>query len=195
MMELPPSELRAKIPGLGATANEEDPMVWAKLFNPLSGWEWYLIELQELETDAICCVYEVGWDERRTYFNLSDLDLHAAEVGEPNQWDTAFIPCRLSEVTVPERSVEMKFPLGRVVATSGAIAALQVARQNPLTFLKRHAQGDWGELDAHDIAENQLSLQRGFRLLSAYTLTDGTRIWIITEADRSVTTLLLPEEY
>lgn len=195
MMEILPPELRVQIPGLGATANEEDPIVWAKLFNPLSGWQWYLIEVQELAIDAICCVYEVGWDEQRTYFNLSDLDVHAVEVGEPNQWDTAFTPCRLSEVKARNGGVEMKFPLGRVVATPGAIAALQAARQSPLDFLKRHVQGDWGELNPHDVAENESALQHGFRLLSRYKLNDGTLIYIITEADRSVTTILLPEEY
>ncbi len=64
-----------------------------------------------------------------------------------------------------------------------------------MEFLQRHAAGDWGEVDAHDKAENEYSLQQGFRLLSAYRLADGTKIWIITEADRSATTLLLPEEY
>lgn len=195
MMEFIPQEVWAKIPGLGATANQEDPMVWAKFCNRLSGWQWYLIELQELATDAICCVYEVGWDERRTYFNLSDLELHAAEVGEPNQLDTTFVPCWLSEVKSHERSFEPKFSLGRVVATPGALAALQATKQSTLSFLKRHEQGDWGELDAHDVAENEFSLINGFRLLSVYTLTDGTHIWIITEADRSATTLLLPQEY
>lgn len=194
-MELLPSELRAQIPRLGETTGEADPIVWARLFNPLSGWRWYVIELLELETDAIYYVYEVGWDEALTYFNLSDFDLHAVEVGEPNQRDTGFVPCRLSEVKARERGVKMKFPLGRVVATPGALEALQAARQSPLEFLKRHAQGDWGELDAHDIAENELSLQRGFRLLSRYTLSDNTVIYIITEADRSVTTILLPQEY
>ena len=87
------------------------------------------------------------------------------------------------------------FPLGQVVATPGALLALQATGQSPLQFLQRHAQGDWGELDQADIAENELSLVNGLRLLSAYSLSDGTRIWIITEADRSVTALLLPEEY
>jgi hypothetical protein len=54
---------------------------------------------------------------------------------------------------------------------------------------------DWGEVDAHDKAENEYSLQHGFRLLSTYRLADGTKIWVITEADRSSTTILLPEEY
>lgn len=194
-MELIPQDVRAKIPRLGETVDEADPMVWVRLFNPLSGWSWYLIELEPLATDGICFVYEVGWDEQLTYFNLSDFDLHAAEVGEPNQLDAAFVPCRLSEVKAREREFEPKFPLGQVVATPGALAALQATRQNPLSFLMRHMQCDWGELDEHDVAENELSLQRGFRLLSRYTLTNGSVIYIITEADRSVTTLLLPEEY
>jgi hypothetical protein len=65
----------------------------------------------------------------------------------------------------------------------------------PVTFLRRHVRGDWGNLDDDDRAENELSVDAGFRLLSAYELRDGTRIWIITEADRSATTILLPGEY
>lgn len=88
-----------------------------------------------------------------------------------------------------------KFSLGRVVATPGALAALQATGQSPLEFLVRHAQGDWGELDAEDRQQNRQALAKGLRLLSAYRTRDETRLWIITEADRSVTTLLLPEEY
>ena len=87
------------------------------------------------------------------------------------------------------------FPLGRVLATPGALEAIGRAGQQPQEFLDRHAQGDWGEVDSHDAAENELSLQRGFRLLSSYTTRSGDKLWIITEADRSATTLLLPEEY
>ena len=86
-------------------------------------------------------------------------------------------------------------PLGQVVATPGALRALSDAGQTPWEFICRHAVGDWGELDAHDRQENERSLQGGCRLLSAYALRDGTRVWVITEADRSSTTLLLPEEY
>jgi hypothetical protein len=64
-----------------------------------------------------------------------------------------------------------------------------------LSFLSRHISGDWGEVDEHDRRENELSVAQGFRLLSAYTLSTGTKVWIITEADRSATTLLLPSEY
>ncbi len=87
------------------------------------------------------------------------------------------------------------FPLGQVVATPGALAALHEAGQTPAELLRRHSVGDWGELPAEDIRENELSLQEGYRLLSAYTLASGQRLWIITEADRSATTLLLPQEY
>jgi len=85
--------------------------------------------------------------------------------------------------------------LGFVVATPGALRALEAARQSADEFLARHASGDWGELGAADCDENELSLREGFRILSAYTLRTGVKIWIITEADQSATTLLLPEEY
>ena len=89
----------------------------------------------------------------------------------------------------------IKFSLGSIVATPGAFAALQASGDDLLAYLVRHIAGDWGELDEHDRRENELSLVHGFRLLSAYTLTSGTKIWLITEADRSATTVLLPEEY
>ena len=93
------------------------------------------------------------------------------------------------------RPPSARFPLGRVVATPGALAALEAAGQEPSEFLTRHVCGDWRELDEHDRQENEFSVANGFRILSAYSLSDDTRIWIITEADRSVTTLLLPSEY
>lgn len=88
-----------------------------------------------------------------------------------------------------------KFPFGRLVAAPGALRAFQRAGVSPLDYLRRHRSGDWGDLDEHDRRENELSLVAGLRLLSAYHLNDGTKIWIITEADRSATTFLLPEEY
>jgi hypothetical protein len=87
------------------------------------------------------------------------------------------------------------FVLGRIVATPGALAALEKSGETPATFLRRHVSGDWGELDARDWNENDESVKQGFRILSAYRLADGTKIWVITEADRSSTCLLLPEEY
>ena len=91
--------------------------------------------------------------------------------------------------------MDRRFSLGQVVSTPGALDALARAGQDPWPFIGRHVAGDWGELDEHDRAENELSVKEGFRILSVYTLSDGTKIWIITEADRSSTAILLPEEY
>ena len=87
------------------------------------------------------------------------------------------------------------FDLGQLVATPGALAALEKTGQNAMDFLSRHVRGDWGDLPKEDKDENQLSLNKGFRLLSSYRTTAGDKLWVITEADRSHTTLLLPEEY
>lgn len=87
------------------------------------------------------------------------------------------------------------FPLGQVVATRGALAALEAAGQSPLEFLSRHLRGDWGEVSGDDWALNDEALESGDRILSAYRTSKGTRIWIITESDRSATTFLLPDEY
>ena len=88
------------------------------------------------------------------------------------------------------------FPLGRIVATPGALSLLNGASVNPAELLKRHQRGDWGEVPSEDARENELSVGRGFRILSSYRVgNQGARIWIITEADRSSTCLLRPEEY
>jgi hypothetical protein len=79
------------------------------------------------------------------------------------------------------------FSLGQIVATPGALAALEKAGQQPQEFLSRHICGQWGELSEEDRRENQFSLERGFRLLSSYRTNAGEKIWVITEADRSVT--------
>jgi hypothetical protein len=87
------------------------------------------------------------------------------------------------------------FDTGQLVATPGALAALEKAGQNAIEFLSRHVCGDWGELRDEDKAENHFSLEKGFRLLSSFRTAAGDKLWVITEADRSVTTILLPEEY
>ncbi len=89
----------------------------------------------------------------------------------------------------------MRFPFGQIVATPGALAALQEAQQSPQELLVRHARGDWGDLGHDDWQANEDALVHGSRLLSAYHLKTEVKIWIITEADRSITTLLLPDEY
>jgi hypothetical protein len=85
-------------------------------------------------------------------------------------------------------------PLGKVVATPGALILLTEAREGPFAYLARHATGDWGDLCAFDRRQNEIALRDGYRVLSSYEAPAG-RVWIITEADRSVTTILLPEEY
>ena len=88
-----------------------------------------------------------------------------------------------------------RFTLGQLVGTPGSLEAFTRNGQEPLTFIQRHIIGDWGDLDEEDKQTNEQSVNQELRLLSAYTLNDGTRVWLITEADRSVTTILLPEEY
>jgi len=90
---------------------------------------------------------------------------------------------------------EPLFPLGRIVSTPGALDALVRANQSPQEFLNRHVTGDWGELGDEDRAENNYSLKHGFRILSSYKTAAGEKLWLITESDRSLTTLLRPEEY
>ena len=87
------------------------------------------------------------------------------------------------------------FCSGRIVATPGALALLEKAQKSPSEFLSRHLRGDWGDLCQDDRTENELGLKHGFRLLSSYPVTETDTLWIITEGDRSVTTLLLPSEY
>jgi hypothetical protein len=87
------------------------------------------------------------------------------------------------------------FELGQIVATPGALAALKKSGQQPGEFLTRHVNREWGDLSDEDGKENDYSLEHGFRLLSSYRTNAGDKLWIITEADRSATTVLLPEEY
>lgn len=90
---------------------------------------------------------------------------------------------------------EMKFPPGIVGMTPGIVELFIDSDDSPLDYLLRHFVGDWGELERHDVRENELGLKEGHRLFSVYHIKDGTKIYIITEADRSSTTILLPEEY
>jgi hypothetical protein len=86
-----------------------------------------------------------------------------------------------------------KFNLGRLVATPNALH--QIPNDEILSALSRHCQGDWGDLDPEDLATNNRALELGGRLFSAYHSSEGIKFWIITEADRSATTVLLPEDY
>jgi hypothetical protein len=89
-----------------------------------------------------------------------------------------------------------RFRIGRPVITPAAQAALDAVGIVGVLLLARHIHGDWGDLSIEDATANELALLTGTRLLSSYNLPDGrSKIWVITEADRSVTTILLPEEY
>jgi hypothetical protein len=95
-------------------------------------------------------------------------------------------------IALPTSIPALKFPLGRIVITANAAGQIDAAAV--LEGLRRHAAGDWGDIPPEDIKENELSLAEGFRLLSVYGAGEH-RFWIITEADRSVTTVLLPQDY
>ena len=88
---------------------------------------------------------------------------------------------------------KLSFPLGAVRITPGVEHALDPS--DVVTGITRHARGDWGEVGDADWKENDFSIENGYRLLSVYTAKNCTRFWVITEADRSATTVLLPEEY
>lgn len=88
-----------------------------------------------------------------------------------------------------------KFSLGQIVATPAALVQLEAYKVVPFDLLARHVSGDWADLSTEDAQSNDVALQTGGRLLSSYRIAPNTTIWIITEWDRSVTTLLRPEDY
>lgn len=88
-----------------------------------------------------------------------------------------------------------KFALGQTVITPGAMVALAFNNITPHMLLHRHSHGDWGDISADDKALNDQAIKDGGRILSAYTLADEQMVWIITESDRSASTILLPSEY
>ena len=88
-----------------------------------------------------------------------------------------------------------RFPLGRVLATPGAIRVVKGAGESPLRLLKRHAHGDFGDLHEDDVRANELAIRQGMRVLSAFVMPTGEHVWVLTEADRSTTTILLAEEH
>lgn len=94
---------------------------------------------------------------------------------------------------MPHHPLSKLFPLGQTVITATAKRCLD--SEDVFQSLCRHARGDWGDVCPEDAEENQISLKEGFRILSSYRDRNGTKFWIITEADRSATTVLLPEDY
>ena len=93
------------------------------------------------------------------------------------------------------KKAEARLSLGQIVATPGALEALQEAGQEPSELLARHLGGDWGDLSAEDKELNDQAIAQGNRILSAYRLKSGLKVWVITEADRSSSTILMPSEY
>lgn len=93
------------------------------------------------------------------------------------------------------RSNLSQFALGQLLTTPGAADLLNELDLSPFEFVNRHWHGDWGDIDAEDVQANLAALKYGNRILSAYDIGAGQKLWVITEADRSATTLLLPEEY
>ena len=104
-------------------------------------------------------------------------------------------------MVAPMPTSKPRFQLGQIVATPGALSAIADAGQQPAEFLTRHVMGDWGELDDEDRQSNDAAVahegdvDQQDRVLSSYRTNKGVKIWIITEATREATTLLLPEEY
>lgn len=92
-------------------------------------------------------------------------------------------------------SPQPRLPLGRLLATPAAFEALQTAGVSIFALVNRHARGDWGDVSDEDRQHNDLAAIAGQRVLSSYPLLDGQKIWIITEWDRSATTVLLPDDY
>lgn len=97
--------------------------------------------------------------------------------------------------TAGAQAKQPRVELGKVVATPGALRLLEAHGLNPLELLARHGQGDWGDVCPEDARANDQGLVDGDRLLSAYALPGGERVWVLTECDRSATTILLPGEY
>jgi hypothetical protein len=89
----------------------------------------------------------------------------------------------------------VRFQLGQIFATPGAIDTLEGSRESAQTFINRHARLEKGELSNEDHQENLFSVSRQLRIFSAFKTANGIKIWVITEADRSATTILLPSEY
>jgi len=88
-----------------------------------------------------------------------------------------------------------RFNPGQVVATPGALREFEASGESVFAYLERHLAGDWGIVKSEDRRENELALRAGLRIMSVYLLKSGVRIWVITEADRSSTCFLLPDEY
>ncbi|NKA93526.1 plasmid related protein [Ralstonia solanacearum] len=100
-------------------------------------------------------------------------------------------------MTEPPTSTQLppRLRLGQLLATPAAVAALSVAGVSVFKLLNRHARGDWGDLSEENHQQNNLAAMSGQRVLSSYLLSTGQKVWVVTEWDRSMTTVLLPDDY
>jgi hypothetical protein len=96
---------------------------------------------------------------------------------------------------IPSRVSRARFPSGQWVMTPGIAALIKQRRFDPMDYLLRHLTGDWGDVCDADRRRNNAALKSGERLFSSYEVMPSLKLWIITEGDRSVTTLMLPDEY
>ena len=142
------------------------------------------------QQEQMLALYEkADINERNAVIGHIDSFLSNCNQSEKNFW----LKFRRKLEILNEKSILL--PLGSIFMTIGARESLNNSSQEPIEFLARHQRGDWGDVCKDDANENNFSLKNGFRILSAYKTSDGEKLWIITEADRSATTILLPSEY
>ncbi|HEY8559461.1 MAG TPA: hypothetical protein VIL74_03580 [Pyrinomonadaceae bacterium] len=154
--------------------------------NLLDAKQAYLNQQQE----QMLALYEKATrDERNAIIRHIDSFLFTCNQSEKAFW----LNFRQKLERLNEKAV--LFPLGSIYLTRGASEAMDESNQEPFEFLERHQKGDWGVVCKEDSKENEFSVKNGFRILSAYKTNNDAKLWIITEADRSSTTILLPCEY
>jgi hypothetical protein len=142
------------------------------------------------QSERMLTLYEkVTNDERKAIIGHIDSFLLTSNQSEKSFW----LKFRSKLERLNEKAI--LFSLGRIYLTPGANEALDESKQEPFEFLSRHQTGDWGIVGKEHSQENDFSVKNGFRILSAYKTNKDTKLWIITEADRSSTTILLPSEY
>jgi hypothetical protein len=145
--------------------------------------------LQQQQESMLAQYEKADTSERKAIINHIDSFLSTCNQDQKTFW----LQFRRKLEKLNESAI--LFPLGNVYLTVGAREALEESNQLPKKFLARHQKGDFGIICEDDKRENELSIKEGFRILSAYKTAKGEKLWCITEADRSATTVLKPEEY
>lgn len=147
-------------------------------------------DLNQLQQQLIALYQKASRDERNAIIGHIEWFLSFVSPEAKTFW----LECQQLLKAIDTTSTAL-FPLGSIYLTIGAREALEEAKQMPVEFLTKHQSGDWGLVCEDDRKENGFSLANGFRLLSAYKTVNDTKLWVITEADRGSTTILLPSEY